>query len=108
MHVYFNILLILLVIVVFINKRYFYLYIEGSSTFKFALAPKILGTTLGVVPTKRHALHHLVPFLGSIGRIQQYDIQAQGFNRIDTILISLMYTFFSERLTIKNSEVKHV
>jgi hypothetical protein len=31
---------------------------------------------------------------------------AQGFNRIDKILIPPRYTFFSERPTIKNSGVK--
>jgi hypothetical protein len=35
-----------------------------------------------------------------------YDILTQGFNRIDRILISLGYTFFSESPTAKNSRVK--
>jgi uncharacterized membrane protein len=36
----FNILLILLVILVFINKHYFYLHIEGGLTLKFTLDSK--------------------------------------------------------------------
>jgi hypothetical protein len=36
------------------------------------------------------------------------DILAQDFNRIDRIFISLKYIFFSESLTVKNSEVKRV
>jgi hypothetical protein len=40
----FNILLALLVILVYINKNYFYLYIEGDLTFKFTLGPQNIRT----------------------------------------------------------------
>jgi hypothetical protein len=36
-----------------------------------------------------------------------YDIMAQGFNRIDRIFIPLMYTFFFGSPRVKNSGVKH-
>jgi hypothetical protein len=35
------------------------------------------------------------------------DILAQGFNRIDRMLITPRYTFFSGSPTVKNSGVKH-
>jgi hypothetical protein len=53
-----------------------------------------------------------VSFLGladgdvSLLRGVDCDISAQGFNRIDRILISPSYTFFSESSTAKNTEVK--
>jgi hypothetical protein len=53
-----------------------------------------------------------IPGLGLIDgdvdllRRVDYDILTQGFNRIDRILISLGYTFFSESPTAKNSRVK--
>jgi hypothetical protein len=37
-----------------------------------------------------------------------YDILAQGINRIDRILIPSKYTFFFRSSTTKNSGVKHV
>jgi hypothetical protein len=35
------------------------------------------------------------------------DIMAQGFNKIDEILIPSRYTFFFGRSTARNSRVKH-